>query len=49
MPIEVRLPELAESMTSATLTGWLKKVGDRVTAGWHFSDTAIIVVDDDPL
>ncbi len=33
MPIEVRLPELAESMTSATLTGWLKKVGDRVTAG----------------
>ena len=33
MPIEVRLPELAESMTSATVTAWLKRVGDRVTAG----------------
>ena len=33
MPIEVRLPELAESMSSATLTTWLKEVGDHVTRG----------------
>ncbi len=33
MPIEVRLPELAESMASATLTAWLKEVGDDVTEG----------------
>ena len=33
MPIEVRLPELAESMSSATLTTWLKEVGDDVTEG----------------
>ena len=33
MPIEVRLPELAESMSSATLTAWLKEVGDDVTEG----------------
>ena len=33
MPTEIRLPELAESMSSATLTAWLKKVGDRVSAG----------------
>ena len=30
---EVRLPELAESMTSATLTTWLKRPGDRVATG----------------
>ena len=33
MPIEVRLPELAESMSSATLTAWLKEVGDQVAEG----------------
>ena len=33
MPIEVCLPELAESMSSATLTAWLKEVGDHVTRG----------------
>ena len=33
MPIEVRLPELAESMSSATLTAWLKEVGDHVAEG----------------
>ena len=31
--IEVRLPELADAMTSATLTTWLKEPGDPVTAG----------------
>ena len=31
--VEVRLPELAEAMTSATLAAWLKKPGDPVTAG----------------
>ncbi|MCY4637993.1 MAG: dihydrolipoamide acetyltransferase family protein [Acidobacteria bacterium] len=31
--IEVRMAELADSMTSATLTAWLKHSGDRVTAG----------------
>ena len=31
--IEVRMSELADSMTSATLTAWLKHPGDRVRAG----------------
>ena len=31
--VEVRLPELADAMTSATLTAWLKRPGDSVTAG----------------
>ena len=31
--IEVRMAELADSMTSATLAAWLKHPGDRVTAG----------------
>ena len=31
--IEVRLPELADGMTFATLTAWLKEPGDPVTAG----------------
>ena len=31
--VEVRLPELADAMTSATLTAWLKRPGDAVTAG----------------
>ena len=31
--VEVRLPELAEAMTAATLTAWLKNPGDPVTAG----------------
>ena len=31
--IEVRLPELADAMTSATLTAWLKEPGDTVTTG----------------
>ena len=31
--VEVRLPELADAMTSATLTAWLKNPGDAVTAG----------------
>ena len=33
MPIEVRLPALAESMSSATVRAWLKEVGDHVTEG----------------
>ena len=31
--VEVRLPELADAMTSATLAAWLKNPGDPVTAG----------------
>ena len=31
--VEVRLPELADAMTSAMLTAWLKEPGDPVTAG----------------
>ena len=31
--IEVRMPELADSMTSATLAAWLKQPGEAVTAG----------------
>ena len=33
MATELKLPELAESMTSAAVTAWLKKPGDRVSAG----------------
>ena len=33
MPIEVRLPQLAESMTSAKLAAWLKREGDSITTG----------------
>jgi pyruvate dehydrogenase E2 component (dihydrolipoamide acetyltransferase) len=33
METEVRLPELAESMKSARVAAWLKREGDRVTAG----------------
>jgi pyruvate dehydrogenase E2 component (dihydrolipoamide acetyltransferase) len=33
MATEVRLPELAESMKSARVAAWLKREGDRVTAG----------------
>lgn len=31
--VEVRLPELADAMASATVTAWLKKPGDPVAAG----------------
>ncbi|MCY4121935.1 MAG: dihydrolipoamide acetyltransferase family protein, partial [Acidobacteria bacterium] len=31
--VEVRLPELADAMASATLTAWLKQPGDPVTEG----------------
>ena len=31
--VEIRLPELADAMTSATLAAWLKSPGDPVTAG----------------
>jgi pyruvate dehydrogenase E2 component (dihydrolipoamide acetyltransferase) len=33
MSIEVRLPQLAEEMTSAKVAGWLKKEGDPITVG----------------
>ena len=33
MTVELRLPELAESMTSATVTAWLKRPGERVVQG----------------
>ena len=33
MPIEVRLPELGESITHAKLSLWLKKEGERVSRG----------------
>ena len=33
MTIELKLPELAESMTSATVTAWLKQPGERVVQG----------------
>ena len=33
MTVELRLPELAESMTSATVTAWLKQPGERVVQG----------------
>ena len=33
MPVEVRLPELAETITDAKLAAWLKREGDAVVAG----------------
>ena len=42
MATELKLPELAESMTSAAITAWLKEPGDRVSAG-----DAIVEVDTD--
>lgn len=33
MTVELRLPELAESMTYATVTAWLKQPGERVVQG----------------
>ncbi len=32
-PVEIRLPELADAMTSAKLTAWLKQPGEAVAAG----------------
>ncbi len=42
MATELKLPELAESMTSAAVTAWLKQPGDHVSAG-----DAIVEVDTD--
>lgn len=33
MPIEVRLPQLADAMTAAKVGAWLKREGDRVASG----------------
>ena len=33
MPIKIVVPELGESVVEATVAEWLKKEGDRVTAG----------------
>jgi pyruvate dehydrogenase E2 component (dihydrolipoamide acetyltransferase) len=33
MPTEIRLPELADSVTSARLVSWIKREGDRVASG----------------
>ena len=33
MPIEIRVPQMGESVTEATILRWLKKVGETVAAG----------------
>src|SRR5262249_60046483 len=33
MPVEVRVPQLGESVVEATVGAWLKREGDRVAAG----------------
>ena len=33
MPVEIRVPQLGESIVEATITRWLKKEGETVTAG----------------
>ncbi len=33
MPNEVRVPQMGESVTEATILRWLKKVGETVSAG----------------
>lgn len=38
MLIDVKVPELAESVSDATIVNWTKSVGDRVTQGEHLAD-----------
>ncbi|MCG6867987.1 MAG: 2-oxoglutarate dehydrogenase complex dihydrolipoyllysine-residue succinyltransferase [Gammaproteobacteria bacterium] len=38
MLIDVKAPELAESVSDATIVNWTKSVGDRVTQGEHLAD-----------
>ncbi|HWT71839.1 MAG TPA: biotin/lipoyl-containing protein [Oxalicibacterium sp.] len=47
MLIEVKVPELTEGATEATLLGWNKKKGDRVTEGDNLTDleTTKVVVE----
>jgi 2-oxoglutarate dehydrogenase E2 component (dihydrolipoamide succinyltransferase) len=47
MLIEVKVPELTEGATEATLLGWNKKKGDRVAAGENLIDleTTKVVVE----
>ena len=33
MPIEITMPKLTDTMSEATLAKWLKKEGDKVSAG----------------
>ncbi|MDQ2798296.1 MAG: E3 binding domain-containing protein, partial [Armatimonadota bacterium] len=33
MPVEIRVPQMGESVTEATILRWLKKGGETVTAG----------------
>ena len=33
MPVEIRVPQLGESVVEATITRWLKKEGEAVAAG----------------
>ncbi len=33
MPVEIRVPQMGESVTEATILRWLKKEGDAVAAG----------------
>ena len=47
MLIEVKVPELTEGATEATLLGWNKKKGDRVAEGENLTDleTTKVVVE----
>ncbi|HWV63113.1 MAG TPA: biotin/lipoyl-containing protein [Oxalicibacterium sp.] len=47
MLIEVKVPELTEGVTEATLLGWNKKKGDRVAEGENLTDleTTKVVVE----
>ncbi len=33
MPVEIRVPQMGESVVEATIARWLKKEGDSVSAG----------------
>ena len=33
MPVEIRVPQMGESVVEATIARWLKNVGDKVAEG----------------
>ena len=45
--IEIRLPKMGESVTEATITNWLKKVGDAVAMDEPLVEVATDKVDNE--
>ena len=45
--IEVRLPKMGESVTEATITNWLKNIGDKVAIDEPLVEVATDKVDNE--